>query len=205
VKDEYLGKRLKCPECGATFTATAAPRPGKLATQRTPAVHVSKGVIILIIVAIAIPSIFAFWRYGPGKVADDWQKNLPDSEDNVRSVVERGMLAYLSAHGDYDPSSSHNTPHALDVNFLFGPMHFSMPQSVGVVGTTTQGAFTGLYHPHSGEVEADVDIGGLAFTGTGALHRGNKTIHVTGREKESHLTVEVDGQPADIVYRKSSE
>ena|ERR1700733_2096019 len=205
VKDEYLGKRLKCPQCGAAFTATASARPGKLANQRDAKLHISKGVIVLIIVAIALPSIFTFWRLGPGAVADEWQKNLSDSEGNVLSVVERGMQAYLSAHGDYDPSNAHNPPRALEVNFIFGPMYLSMPEAVGFAGTTTQGAFIGKYHPRSGEVEADVDIGGLAFAGTGALSRGRQSIHVTGRLRNSQLTVEVDGKPAQLVYPKHDD
>src|ERR1700742_4011272 len=91
VKDEYLGKRLKCPQCGATFTATESPRPGKKSNQRTPILHFSPGIIALIAACIIIPSVFAFWRYGPGAVMDAWQKNLPDSEDRVKDVVTRGM------------------------------------------------------------------------------------------------------------------
>jgi hypothetical protein len=123
----------------------------------------------------------------------------------VKDVITRGMQAYLSEHGDYDPSNAHARPQALDITFMFGPMHFSMPDTVGFAGTTTQGAFAGNYHPKTEEVEADVELGGLAFAGTGALHRGNKTIHVTGRERESNLSVEVDGQPANIVYPKNSD
>jgi len=81
VKDEYLGRKLKCPQCGATFTAEIAKtsRAGKLSKPIAAKIHVSKGMIILIVCAIALPSLFAFWRYGPGRVMDDWQKALPDS------------------------------------------------------------------------------------------------------------------------------
>ncbi|HMB96731.1 MAG TPA: hypothetical protein VKK61_11880 [Tepidisphaeraceae bacterium] len=204
VKDEYLGRKLKCPQCGATFTAEIAKtsRAGKLSKPIAAKIHVSKGMIILIVCAIALPSLFAFWRYGPGRVMDDWQKALPDSEDRVKDVVTRGMQAYLSEQGDFDPTAAHGAPQALDIVFVFGPMHLSMPDKVGFAGSSTQGAFSGNYNPKNFEVEADVELGGLAFPGTGAIRRGNKTIHVTGRELNSVLSVEVNGQPAHVHYPK---
>jgi predicted RNA-binding Zn-ribbon protein involved in translation (DUF1610 family) len=200
VKDEYLGKRLKCPQCGATFTATASTRPGKIAKQRDARLHISPGMIALIVAVIAIPSIIAFWKYGPAAVEDEWEKNLKDSELNVESVVERGLLDYDRIHDPFiaDPKFANmrvGGPRALNVTFFFGPMHITMPEEVGFAGVSSEGAFKGFYHPRSGEVEVDAEIGGMSLS-TGILVRhGNKWTHLTGREKDSHLTVEVDGQP----------
>ena|SRR5450432_3588415 len=202
VKDEYIGKRLKCPQCGATFTAAERPRAKPSAKDKMPTFHISKGIVILVAVVILLPSVFAIYHYGPGRVSDEWIKNLPDSEDRVKDVVTRGLQAYLSMHDEFDPTIVHQPPHALDITFLFGPMYMSTPATVGFAGTTTSGAFSGNYHPKTLEVEADVELGGMAIQGVGAVKRGNKTFHVTGRERDSKLTIEIDGKPADIVWPK---
>jgi predicted RNA-binding Zn-ribbon protein involved in translation (DUF1610 family) len=200
VKDEFLGRRLKCPQCGATFTAaempraTAAPAGGKSKDQ-TPALHISKGIIIMIAVVIIVPGILAFWHFGPGHVQDEWQKHASENEDNVRSVIDRGLRDYLISNGELDFKSVHAVPRTLDITFILSPMYVTMPETVGFVGTTTQGAITGKYHPKTEEVEADVEVGGLSLPGTGAIRRGNKEFHVTGREKNSVLTIEIDGKP----------
>ena len=53
VKDEFIGKRLKCPQCGATFTATAAQArsPGKQ-TKDAPKVTISPGVIAFVAIVV---------------------------------------------------------------------------------------------------------------------------------------------------------
>src|SRR5688500_1716047 len=209
VRDQMLGKRLKCPGCGNTFTAdatTAAPAgavPGARPTKdprgesRTPKLHVSPGVIIFALVAIALPTIFFVWRVGPGRVRAEWQKLEPIAAEDVKDVVTRAIQAYMSREGGFDPGKSHQAPHALDITFVFSPMPWSMPERVGFAGSSTQGAFSGTYRPASGEVVAKVEVGGFALAGAGVGRRGDTVLNVTGRNKDGQVTVEIDGKPAD--------
>ena len=224
VRDELLGKRLKCPGCGNAFTAdatTAAPMGAAPAAaarfipgsprgkdprgQRTPKLHVSPGVIIFALVAISLPTIFFVWRVGPGKVRAEWVKLEPIASDDVKDVVTRAIQSHLSQHGGFDPSKSHRAPHAHDVRFVFSPMPWSMPQRVGFAGTSTDGAFSGNYQPRTGEIEAKVEVGGFALQGAGVGKRGDVTLNVTGRNKNGVVTVEIDGKPAELVYPKRDE
>ncbi len=217
VRDEFLGKRLKCPGCGNTFTADASTAaastmpskrggaaPGKTG-ERVPRVHVSPAVIIFAAVVVAIPTIFFVWRAGPGRVRGEWARLQPVASDDVTDVVTRAIQAHLSQRGFFDPGKQHRAPQALDVTFVFSPMPWSMPDAVGFAGTSTQGAFVGKYHPHTGEVEADVEVGGLSLPGAGVAKRGDVTLKVTGRNKNGNVTVEIDGKQADLVYRETPD
>jgi hypothetical protein len=223
VRDELLGKRLKCPGCGNTFTAdatTAAPMgaapaatrpvPGSARGRdpraaRTPKLHVSPGVIIFALVTVSLPTIFFVWRVGPGKVRAEWAKLEPIASEDVKDIVTRAIQSYISQHGGFDPSKSHQAPHGLDITFVFSPLPWSMPQRVGFAGTSTQGAFSGNYRPGTGEVEAKVEVGGFALQGAGVARRGDVTLNVTGRNKNGVVTVEIDGKPAELVYPKRDE
>lgn len=225
VRDELLGKRLKCPGCGNTFTADATTTRSKAASgtavgaipiskrapagprsaERAPRVHVSRGVILLAVVAIALPTIFFIWRVGPGKAMAEWRRIEPDAEQDVKDIVTRAIQAYHSARGDFDPSKSHQAPHAHEVKFLISPMPWRLPESVGFGGNSTDGAFSGNYHPRTGEIDAIVDIGGFALAGAGVGRRGDVTINVTGRIKNGVVSVEIDGKTAELVYPKRAD
>lgn len=205
VRDEYIGRRLKCPQCGAIIQATAETSARTPAGAKMPLLHLSPGVIAFLVLLIVIPGLLAFWKYGPGRVRDQWEKLLPDATDNVKDVVTRGLQAYLSQRGAYDPSKPHHTPEALDLVFMFGPLHLTMPQVVRFAGTTTQGAFTGGYEIRTGHVEADVEIGGQSFPGAGVVRHGNEKIRVTGRVQQGNVSVEVNGKPAEIVWPRSND
>lgn len=206
VKDEFVGKRLKCPQCGATFTASAAQArsPGKQ-TDATPRIHLSPGIIALIATVVIIMSTLLMWNLGPGKVRAQWDKMHAQAEDDIKDVVGKGLQAYMSTHGSYDPSSAHAEPHAIDLTFIMSPLPFTMPETIAVAGTTTQGGFAGKYHPNSGEVDVEVEIGGISLPGAGVQRHGDTHIQVTGRNKAGAVTVEVDGKAAGVDWsRKKS-
>jgi hypothetical protein len=202
VRDELLGKRIKCPKCGASFTASqaAATVRNKESNQKAGhGIHLSPGVIMFLCALIFIPGTLLFWKLGPGKVRQQWAELEPKAEENVKDVVDRGLQAYLSQHGRFDPSKPHLTPQAHDVVFIISPMPFSMPEKVGFAGITTEGAMTGRYFPATGQIEADVEIGGQGFPGAVNRH-GDKTISVAGQIKDGNVTATVDGAPAEIKW-----
>ena len=222
VKDEYVGRKLKCPKCDVIFTAEeaetveAAPKsPAALPTpasrkpavlpgqEKQPRLHVSKGVIVLVAAAILLPTLFFIWHVGPARVMDAWAKQQPIAELQVQDVVDRIMQSYLSHHAGFNPRKSHAVPHTLEVTFLPSPLYMSMPEKIGFVGTTTQGAFHGQYHLN-GEIEADVEVGGMSLPGV-MISRGDTTLHGTGREKDGKITAEIDGQPVDLFVPPASD
>src|SRR3954469_7016615 len=204
VKDEFIGKRLKCPQCGATFTAAAAQArsPGKAKDSDVPRIHLSPGIIALIIAVVSIVGLLLFWNLGPGKVRAQWATLQTKAEDDVKDVVDRALQAQLSSEGEFNASVAHATPHSLDITFIISPLPLTMPDTVGFAGTTTQGGMMGRYHTKTGEVEADVEIGGLSFPGAGVQRHGAKTVHVTGRNKNGAVTAEINGRKAELDWSR---
>jgi predicted RNA-binding Zn-ribbon protein involved in translation (DUF1610 family) len=202
VRDELIGKRIKCPQCGERFTAAQAAAQTRQKQADGGAgnrIHISPGVIMLVAVVILIPGTFAIWKLGPGKIKAQWSAMESHASDNVGDVVDRALQSYLSQHGQFDSMIAHSTPHMHEVHFVISPMPWSMPQWVGFIGLTTEGAMGGRYNPNTGEVEANVEVGGKALPGV-LVRRGNTTLTVTGQVKDGNVTVNVNGAPADVKW-----
>lgn len=207
VRDEYAGKRLKCPGCGNVFEASAAsavaPLPGSVkkipgANKGQPSFTVSPKVIIITSVVILVPTLILLWRIGPQATWEEWQKKEEIAKDDVSSVVVRALESHLASSGEYDPSKAHASPQTFEVTFLFGALHWSMPEKIGFVGGSTAGAFSGAYFPHTGEVQAEVEVDGLGLPSGVVVRRGNTKIDVTGRIKNGNTQVEIGGKPAVV-------
>lgn len=193
VADALAGKRVLCPSCRTGFVASVhavkLPPPSK-----APRLHVEAKWIVVAILAITIPIGLWLYQSHPGKVATELTKLQPEAELNIKGVVERGLEAYMSQQGMFDSSQPRGRPHALDVSFLWSPMYWSMPETVGIIGTTTQGAFGGNYHPKTGELEVDVEIGGMSLPGVGAIRRGKTRFHLTGHCEAHRVVFQVNGK-----------
>ena len=229
VKDEWAGKRAKCPQCGNTFLVTAggaaaAPtafptksgatvfNPAAAAAARDQRVKaagkfsVSWGLIFGVGTLAVFLLLVGMFIMGPKKVWNEWEKIGDDAQNDVISVVTRGMQCYLSENGGYDPGKGNTeSPQAKEVMFFRPVWVMSMPNDVDFKGTSNQGEFKGIYHPHTGEVEADVDVGGLGFAGVGAVRKAQTKIKVTGRIKNHVVTVEVNGKPMQLVIPKRTD
>jgi hypothetical protein len=205
IKDELIGKRIKCPQCGATFTsneAVAAARSRESGQRTGKGVHVSPGLIMFAALVVIVVGSLAFYKLVPGRVSNEWAKLRPTAEQQIEDVVNRALEAEMSHTGDYNPNSSRSTPHTINVNFIFSMLAMSMPEKVGFAGSTTEGAILGRYFTQTGQIEADVDLGGRGIGGE-VITRGKRTIHVTGNEKDGKLTVEIDGKPAELDYSRT--
>jgi len=222
VKDEWAGKKGKCPQCGATFlipaagaaSAPAARGGGKAAPAGKPGaqkkggggISISWGPVIgIAALLLVLGAIIAFY-VGPRAVKGEWEKIGDDASNAVQSIVDLGLQAYMSENGGYDPSKAHQAPHASDdITFIFNPFVMSMPEYIPFKGSTTEGPFEGKYHPKTGEMEADVDIGGTSIAGLGAVRKGTSKIKVTGRMVSGHAVAEVDGKKAEIHWPAKSD
>jgi hypothetical protein len=142
---------------------------------------------------------------GPKRVWNEWEALGAQPNDAVESVISRGLQAYLSQIGEYNPSKSHQTPGVQgDVLFYRPTMVMKMPDAVDFQGASTVGEFHGKYHPATGEVEANVDVGpNQRKQGLGEVKGTAPKIKVTGRVKNGVVSAEVDGKNAEIVYPKN--
>jgi hypothetical protein len=221
VPGDRAGKLAKCPGCMNTFTvpggsggpaaagAVRLPgqgRPGAAGPRKESTLAVSPTLVTFGAVALVVVGGILAFVWGPLAVKGEWERMEPAARDVSEDVVVRGLDAYLSANQMIDPSKGREMSGTR--NFMFSPplMVMSMPERVKFDGTSTQGMFKGFYHPRTGEVEADVEVGGTVLPSGVTVRHGGTIIHVTGREKEGKLSVEVDGKPGEIVnWRKQGE
>lgn len=210
VRDELVGKKLRCPGCGSTFEAgaggggkqptrydaskkVAKPDGPKLSINWGPIVGI--GAVVLVIVGIAM------FYFGPVKTKNEWEAIGNKAKDDVEEVVSKGLQAHMSAAGEWNPRKPGNTPRAMDETmFVWQMFVMSMPEKVYFKGATTEGGFSGYYFPKTGEVEADVGLGGTSVAGLGAVREGSEKIKVTGKYVGNEAQVMVNGKPGVIVY-----
>src|SRR5947208_726583 len=124
VKDEWAGKRAKCPGCGNSFTVPAAgvavavgpkvtrfdPNAAAAAKeQRQKAVgtvSISWAPILLGVLGLAIVGGIIAFIAGPKKVWNQWEKIGDQARYDVIDVVSKGLKAQLSELGAYNPRKS---------------------------------------------------------------------------------------------------
>ena len=207
VRDELVGKKLRCPGCGNNFNATEAPAParaqaaGARAAQREkgPGVAISWGPIMLGVgVLLVIGGIIAF-ILGPKRVNSQWEEVGGKANDDVVDVVTYALQCHLSNEGEWDPNKSSGPTVNPDVLFIMNRFVMSMPESVPFRGGSSQGEYRGQYFVKSGEVNADVDIGG-GVSLTGKPIPGATKLKVTGRSKNGKVSCEINGKKAEIYY-----
>lgn len=216
VKDELIGKRVRCPACGTTFPVTAAGNAPAGATVFNPTaaasakgrreaavgkISISWGPIIgvgaLVLVAIGVGAFLM----GPKKVWNQWEEIGDQAKYDVTDIVNRGLQAHLSKHGMYNPRKGNTTsPQVTDVMFFRPTMVMSMPDKVDMNGMTNHGPFKGSYNPHKREVDCEMAIGGgVGIPGSGGKKYEGEKIRITGRVTAAGMTAEVDGKNAVLV------
>jgi len=187
------------------FDPNAAARAQNQRQQAAGRFSLNWGMIIGIAVVLLATIGIGLFLAGPKRVWSQWEKIGDKAHYDVIDVVSRALQAHLSQMGEYNPRKARNTPQAQDVMFFRPSFVMSMPETVDFKGSSTEGPFKGKYHPATGEVEADVDIGGTSVAGLGAVHKGSSAIKVTGRVKEGKVSAEVNGKDAVIVFPPKSD
>lgn len=211
VKDELVGKRIKCPGCGQTFAASAssavAPPPTVMGQSRQrpaakgsereggPSIHIEAKWIVLGILAVFLLASTTLYYVFPKAVADQWDAQEKRASDDVEEVVQY-LVQADNSRDDWEGGLAKPTVHS--VTFLFGPMHWSMPEDVGFLAVTNGGKSTGVYHPRTGEISVDIQEGGLVLPTGVLMHEGKVKIHGTGRVKEGKPSGEIDGRAVTI-------
>jgi hypothetical protein len=224
VRDELIGKRVKCPSCGNTFPVQAGTT--KAATgatvfnptaaaaakgQREAAagrVSISWGPIILGVLVLLVGVGITAFIMGPKKVWNQWEEIGDQAQYDVIDVATRGLQSHLSAQGMYNPRKGNTTsPQATEVMFFRPTMVMSMPDQVHFKGVSNMGPFEGDYNPQTREVACELAIGGgVGIPGSGGKKSKGDVIKITGRKTKDPkggaeiLTCEVDGKKAELVY-----
>ena len=213
VRDELIGKSIKCPACGSAFPVTAAGAAPAGATVFNPAaatatrgkreaaagrISISWGPVIGVAVLLLVGGGIAAFLMGPKKVWNEWEQIGDQARYDVIDVVTRGLQSHLSKEGLYNPKKGNTTsPQATEVMFFRPTMVMSMPEQVDFKGASNHGPFEGKYNPHKREVEADLSIGGgIGIPGSGGKKSRGEVIKITGRVNKDGMKAEVDGKEA---------
>ena len=220
VKDEWAGKRAKCPQCGNTFTVPAhtgvAMAVGPAVTRFDPnaaasakakrqkdagSVSISWGPIILGICGLLICGLVVAFITGPKKVWAEWEKLGDQPHDDVISVVSRGLECHFQALGEYNPRKARGRPEATEVMFFRPGFVMNMPDEVKFKGASNVGPFEGFYHPKTGELECTVAIGGgIGIPGSGGKKTTGASVKISGKDlRNGKLDTYVNGKKVELV------
>lgn len=206
VRDELVGKRLKCPACKTVFTATKVGGAGptirvkpKGPKEKGVKVAISWGPVLLVALGVAVVGGIALIYFGPVRAKHAWDPMAAQAESDVKDVVERGLQFHMMKIGEWSPRDRGIAPGVYDVHMLWDLMVMGLPEHIHFKGTTMQGGYTGTYNTQTGEVKAEVEIGGVVVPGSGEVHKkGSSTFAVNGAMKNGDLQVWVNGKKAEI-------
>jgi hypothetical protein len=202
ARDEDAGKRSRCPGCqrgvtipGGTRAVKSAPPPPiapapATATKPTgPAIHITRGHLVLIIVSLVIAAVALFIEYGPARTHREWEQISEQARYDITDVVIRSIQSLhsqLGLGGGPGGVRTRPTPSVTGLAIIDTGVSWTIPKTVGFSGISTEGPFKGTYHTRTGEVDCD-----LFFWGA--------KLKVTGRVKQGNTTAEINGKPAVIL------
>jgi hypothetical protein len=178
-------KRKKSSSLAAA-AAVAPPlskRNRKDGPEKAASFSMSPGMIVLIVLAILIPSVITWVKLGPMKAHEEWVKISGIAEDNIQGQIQRALLAERVKMG-MDPNDIKYMPKVTNFQFDGSQDIFmiKMPESVPFQGRSTEGDFHGTFHPKTYKFEVDVDM-------DGTKHK------LDGGAGESDTSLNMDGQP----------
>jgi hypothetical protein len=213
VADSLAGRTITCSACGRDLLIAGAPSLGPsaaaLKAQRQKAaagsaVSINPMIVISAVVGVIVFGIVLALYLGPWRVGSNWAAMSKQANNDVTDVINYSIQAYESEQGMYDPRQSHITPHIEgDATFMTPYMAFTMPRRIPFFGATNQGAYKGTYDTTTGEVIADVDVGGMTVGGLVQVQKSTGSFHLTGREKNGKVTAEGDdGHSLQIIMKK---
>ena len=186
--------------------AKAPAAAGRRAAAAVPAVTVSPALVIGAGVAVAVLAVALAIYFGPWRVGTEWAAMSPKANTDVTDVVmfalqahQSQSLAGLGGGGGGGISMSKAPAIEGGANFIPPAMAFTLPRRMVFTGATSQGGYKGTYDTTTGEVVADVEVGGYTVGGLVAMRRATDQIHVTGRETDGRVTAEEDGSPMTII------
>ena len=201
VKEESVGKKVKCPACKNPFVASpsGAIRVKKVEKGKAAKVSISWGFIGMIAGGVAVLGIILLIVFGPVRAKKEWDPMSAKAENDIRDVVERGLQVAMERKGEWSQGDKGQAPTVNEVLMLWDMMVMGLPEHIKFKGTTNQGEYTGTYNTRTLEVNAEVELGGHVVAGTGeAQVHGDTKAKVRGYNKDGDFKVWVDGTPAEF-------
>ncbi len=203
AKDEWAGKKLKCPGCGESFIARpgggasagkAAPAGGKspgrpaptLSRPVEPKFAINWGKVSIWGVLALIPIGIILFLVGPMRVKKQWETIHPDADRNATLVMEKALRAFASQVGDWNPNKVRSKAPEINEVIFYPPVFaMSMPAEVKFVGTSTYATFEGMYRVADGEVKGVattgvISLGGMTFSEKGIDLGGGMKVDAAG-------------------------
>jgi hypothetical protein len=173
----------------SSFAAAAAVAPPlskrnrKAGPEKAASFSMSPGMIVLIVLAILIPSVITWVKLGPMKAHEEWVKISDIAESNIQGQIQRALLAERVKMG-MDPNDIKYMPKVTNFQFDGSQDIFMirMPEGVPFQGRTTEGDFHGTFHPKTYKFEVDVDMEGTKHA-------------LDGSASETDTSLNMDGQP----------
>jgi hypothetical protein len=209
LSDALAGRTIRCSKCSGEVlvpeqsSSVSAASQRNMANRATPSVQVSPVLLMAGTAGMIVLVIVLALYFGPWAVGKKWEAMSGTANSQVTDVVQFAIQAYESEHGMYDVADSHLAPETEGPAVFVPPMMaFNMPARIIFSGKTNQGSYIGTYDTRTGEIIADIQIGGYSVAGLVDVKKATGNIHITGREKDSKVEAEINGQPLKIVFPK---
>jgi hypothetical protein len=156
----------------------------RVAEEKAPrlSVHVSPGLIVLVLLAIGIPTIIFLVEEGPIKAKDQWQKIEPTAEGNIISQVTRAIQHEYAQFLSSDENEGISGHKAINVVFFEPVIMIRLPDSIQIQGRTTEGLFKGTFHPQTMQFEATVPILGQIHKIDGSVSDDDQSLNLDGQK-----------------------
>lgn len=146
-------------------------------------VHVSPALVLLVILAMVIPTAIYLVEQGPVKAKNQWEKIEPTAEGNITSQITRAIqheyAGFAFGNNDDEGISRHK---ALNVVFAEPVIMIRLPESIQIQGRTTEGMFKGAFHPQTMRFEADVPILGQIHKVDGSVTDDDQSLDLDGQK-----------------------
>ena len=143
-------------------------------------IHVNPALVLLVILAIGIPSGIYLVEQGPIKAKNQWEKIEPTAEGNITSQITRTIQHEYTAFVADDEAISRRK--ALNVVFAEPVIMIRLPESVQIQGRTTEGLFVGEFYPHTMRFEASVPILGQIHKVEGSVSDEDQSLNLDGQK-----------------------
>jgi hypothetical protein len=163
-------------------SSKSKPKGGPIAVPR---ITMSPGIIVLIVLAIIIPSGIYWAKEGPMKAQAQWKEISDKADDNIVGQITRAIQHEYKESGR-DMTDMTFQPKATNAFFDSMGMMLSLPETVSFQGSSTEGHFSGTFHPHTWRFEADVP-----------LRTSPALLKVTGSASETDQSLDVNGKPVN--------
>ncbi|MGD0461995.1 MAG: hypothetical protein ABSB74_05870 [Tepidisphaeraceae bacterium] len=145
-------------------------------------IHVNPVIVVLVLLAIGIPTGIFLVEQGPVKARNQLEKIEPTAEGNIASQITRAIQHEYArfAFGDEDMGISRHK--ALNVVFEDPVIVLHLPESLQIQGRTTEGNYKGQFHPRTMRFEADVPITGGMHKVDGSVSDEDQSLNLDGKK-----------------------